>query len=417
MSAKFQRVEDGLYMRDGLYYARVRDEGQRTWRGTGTDNLTKARKVLAKWREEQTLKRHGIETAQAALTRNRLTVGEVLDTYAAAGFPTKKMQPKRPESIAGEQRCLRPLRAYFADRAAAALTLADADAYHDWRMARGYVTTRTRKRDGAEVKQRNRGGNRAVDLELTTLCNALGLAVRRALLKANPLKGRTAYTVAGNVRHCREVAPTPEGLAKIESWLRGKGEQAIADFVLFLAYSGLRIGEALPLDWEAVDWGNGVVHVQREKRGCNPFVPLLPSLAQLLQAMKQRAAGYLLFPSPLDPNTPRDDSAMRRRIAAACKAKDLPHVTPHGLRSFFVTSAREAGLTDADIAALIGDKTGPAIIASTYGDVRPDHLLKQAQRIRFRVVAGTGENIPENIPALPEGATNWTEGHAIGKVA
>ena len=27
--------------------------------------------------------------------------------------------------------------------------------------------------------------------------------------------GRTAYSVAANVRHCREVAPTPEGLAKI----------------------------------------------------------------------------------------------------------------------------------------------------------------------------------------------------------
>ena len=34
---------------------------------------------------------------------------------------------------------------------------------------------------------------------------------------------------------------------------------------------------------------------------------------------------------------------------------------------------------------LIGDKTGPAIIALTYGDVRPDHLLKQARRIRFTV--------------------------------
>ena len=39
---------------------------------------------------------------------------------------------------------------------------------------------------------------------------------------------------------------------------------------------------------------------------------------------------------------------------------------------------------------LIGDKTGPAIIAQTYGDVRPEHLLKQAQRIRL-----TAANPPE----------------------
>ncbi len=34
---------------------------------------------------------------------------------------------------------------------------------------------------------------------------------------------------------------------------------------------------------------------------------------------------------------------------------------------------------------LIGDKNGPAIIAHTYGDVRSDHLMAQAQRIRLTV--------------------------------
>ena len=166
MSAKFQRVEGGLYLRDGLYYCRVRDEGQRTWRGTGTGKLTKARKVLAKWREEQTLLRHGIETPKAALKRQRLTVGEVLAAYVEAGHPTKKMQRKTGESLAGEQRCLAKLRAYFGGRAAVSLTLKDADTYHDWRLAGGYKITRTGK-DGQQEAVPTKGGNRAVDLELT----------------------------------------------------------------------------------------------------------------------------------------------------------------------------------------------------------------------------------------------------------
>ena len=58
-------------------------------------------------------------------------------------------------------------------------------------------------------------------------------------------------------------------------------------------------------------------------------------------------------------------------------------MTPHALRSYFVTRAGESGLSDAEIAMLIGEKTGPAIIAQTYGEVRPDHLLNQAQRIRL----------------------------------
>jgi integrase len=78
-------------------------------------------------------------------------------------------------------------------------------------------------------------------------------------------------------------------------------------------------------------------------------------------------------------------------VTAACKKLEIGHVTPHGLRSYFVTQARQSGLSDAEIAALIGDKTGPAIIAHTYGDVRPDHLLAQAQRIRLTVAVPTAQ--------------------------
>jgi hypothetical protein len=49
-----------------------------------------------------------------------------------------------------------------------------------------------------------------------------------------------------------------------------------------------------------------------------------------------------------------------------------------------VTRARESGVSDAEIAMLIGDKTGPSIIAHTYGDVLPDRLRRRAQGIRLR---------------------------------
>jgi integrase len=140
-----------------------------------------------------------------------------------------------------------------------------------------------------------------------------------------------------------------------------------------------------------VDWGEKLLHVQREKRGITPWVPILPEMDTLLRAMRAKAGSHLLFPSPFDPNTARDDSAVRHRLTAACRSLGIDHVTPHGLRSYFVTQARESGLSDAEIAMLIGDRTGPAIIAHTYGDVRPDHLLKQAQRIRLTVQGSQGE--------------------------
>jgi integrase len=380
-----ERIGPGLYRRGDTIYARITENGKRTWRSTCTSDPKTARRIFREWRDQQALKSHGIELPQAALARNRLTVNKVLDAYVEAGCPTPKMKAKSPRTLPREFANMKPLRVHFGERAAVTLTLADCDAYREWRAARGYVTTYTRK-DGETVKKRNKGGDRSVDLELIVLSNALRLAKRRGDLKANPLEGRECYHDTTKIRHCREVAPTPEGLAQIEHWLRLRDNHDMADLVCFLAFTGLRISEALALEWEDVDWREGILHVARAKHGCNPFVPMLPDLVQLLRGMQTRARSHLLFPSPLNATEQREQCAVNRRLTAACKALGLAHVTPHGLRSYFVTSARQSGLTDAEIAALIGDKSGPAIIAAVYGDVRQEHLLTQAKRIQLRAV-------------------------------
>jgi len=54
--------------------------------------------------------------------------------------------------------------------------------------------------------------------------------------------------------------------------------------------------------------------------------------------------------------------------------------TSHDLHSSFVTKARQSGLAAAEIeiAMLIGDKTGPAIIAQSCGDLRPEPTERKA---------------------------------------
>lgn len=394
---QFERLGESLYWKGGKIVARVRVNGKPTWRSTGTDNPADARKWLKKWKSEEWMDENGFEPKGVVLHRERVTVGELIDIYIAAGLPTRKMRPKRPATIKNETACLKVVRAYFGGRQAAALAIGDCDKYRDWRLSGGFFAS-----EGEDEKRkrmvRMKKGTRSVDLELTILGNVLHLAQRRGMLKSNPLAVRGRYSVADDVRHCREVAPTPEGLKQIEYWLRAQNEDGAADVICFLAFSGLRIGEALPLDWESVNWAEKVIHVQREKRGIMPWVPLLPEMESLLRTMQKRANSHLLFPSPFEPESPRDDSAIRHRLGAACKALGLGHVTPHGLRSYFVTQARQSGLSDAEIAMLIGDKTGPAIIALTYGDVRPDHLLKQAQRIRLTVQASqSGEQETSSI--------------------
>jgi len=375
------------FSREGtVIYARLRDKGKLTWKSTQAEKPKDARKWLRKWRREKWMMANGIEPEGVTLQRARFSVVNAIDTYLAAGCPTRKGKTtKKPQTVRDEHRYLRPVRDFFGDRPAAGLCLGHCDQYRDWRCSGKWTVTY--KLRGHTRTMCTKGGNAIVDHELQALSNALGLAMRHGLLKTNPLAGRGRFTSADEVRHCREVAPAPEGLQAITTWLRDRKEDVVADVVAFLAYSGLRIGEALPLKWSSVNLDEGLVDVKREKRGVNPWVAITPELETLLREMRKRAVGELLFPSPLDLSKPREHSAIGHRLKAACKALELRHVTPHGLRSYFVTQARQSGLTDAEIAALIGDKTGPAIIAHTYGDLRPDHLLAQARRIRHTIAA------------------------------
>lgn len=289
----FERIGESIYRKGGAIYARVRINGRLTWRSTGTNEPRDARKWVTKWKHDGWLMESGFEPTGVVLQRQRVTVGQIVDDYLKVGCPTRKMQTKSPITVKNEIYFLNPVRAYFGDKSAATLTLDDCDKYRDWRSSGGYVAKFLLR--GKPHTMQTRGGNRAVDLELTVLCNALNLATRRNVLKANPLAGRSRYTQPSEIRHCREVAPTPDGLKKIASWLRGNGEVAMADLVCFLAYSGLRIGEALPLKWAAVNWDEQIMQVKREKRGIMPWLPLVPALEALLRDMEGRANGELLF--------------------------------------------------------------------------------------------------------------------------
>jgi integrase len=384
-------------------FARIRVNGGRTWRSTDTNDVELGKRWKQDWERRQWLENQGfiaktpvpssepgLRTMSPAIapylegTVKVFTVNELLDKYVEAGHPwirKRKLKRKAARSVQNETYCLNPLRAYFGKKIAEQITLADCDAYYRWRNRGGYISKF--KLRGKDVSKRAPGGDRTVDLNLTVLSNAFEFATRYELLKANPIRDRGEYADEADVRHCREVAPTPDGLVLILEWLEEKELHLDADITRFLAYSGLRLGEGLAVKWAQVDWASEVIHVKRSKKGVFPFVLILPELAQLLRRLEETRKPGLIFPSPFDPAKVRNDSSYRRRLGQAAKACGLSHVTPHGLRSYFVTQARQSGLTDAEIAELIGDKSGPTLISQVYGDVRPDHLLAVARKIQL----------------------------------
>ncbi|MGH7968238.1 MAG: tyrosine-type recombinase/integrase, partial [Limisphaerales bacterium] len=308
-----------------------------------------ARKWREKWDDDQSIEGRGIEPSGDTLRQSRVTIDELIDDYLEAGCPIirkQSLKPKSQRTIQNEKYCLRPVREFFGRMLVARLALSDCDRYYDWRASGGYVPTfQVRSK---QVTKRTRGGNRAADLELTALSNALALAARRGRIKTNPIRERAAYADKSRIRHWREMAPTSSELVRIADWMEKTGHQQPADLTQYLAYSGARIGEALKARWRAVNLAENLIHVRRSKKSLIPWVPILPEMQKLLAKMKERATNDLMFPSALNPNTALDPSAFRRLLGKACKKLGIRHVTPHGLRSFFVTQARQSGLTDAE---------------------------------------------------------------------
>src|SRR5205823_182741 len=102
-----------LYWKGDIIVARVRVNGKRTWRSTGTSNPIEARAWMKKFKTEKFMLASGIEPQGVILHRQRVTVSELMDAYIDDGMRTRKGRAKRPATIQGEKGCLRPLREHF----------------------------------------------------------------------------------------------------------------------------------------------------------------------------------------------------------------------------------------------------------------------------------------------------------------
>ena len=96
-------------------------------------------------------------------------------------------------------------------------------------------------------------GHRSTDLELNTLNNAMKWAVRKQLLKSNPVAERVRYYSPTQARHCKDVAPiSADDLHTTARLLfADRRSESLGWQALFEALTGLRTGEALALRMDA----------------------------------------------------------------------------------------------------------------------------------------------------------------------
>jgi integrase len=369
-------ISPGVYV-DGLgrFWGRPVIRGRSTWR------LLKAVTQRAAVKEYS-------NTDYAAPAGNFASLAEL---YVKSGCPDKKLKPRPEPFTTAEKARVTRLASFFGNLPAADLRLDDCLRYHKWRIRSIRYGT----------------GGRTVDKDLNTLSNVLNYATARRLIPLNYIRaGRPKFQE--HVRHSREVAPvSADVIHRLADEMFGTVRtEVLAWQLLFAMFTGCRTSELLRLRLDARDahaagfiqWKSqtpdpgpqtpdGRLSLQRSKKGVNPFAIIGPEFAQMIDCFRRWHAARFpdvpwFFPSPVGKLTKEgafatsvlaavDLGALGHALTRFTAALDLPHITPHGLRSFYVTKRRSDGAPDAVIAGEIGDKT-VSLMQSTYGD-RPDN--------------------------------------------
>src|SRR6516225_8289167 len=103
-----------------------------------------------------------------------------------------------------------------------------------------------------------------------------------------------------------------------------------ATLILIMARHGLRVSEAVDLEWDQIDFARSHLHVRRSKGGIASVHPIQGDELRALRELQRNAPGAFAFAS--ERGGPMTRSNVSKMIAAAGERAGLPYAHPHMLR-------------------------------------------------------------------------------------
>jgi integrase len=191
------------------------------------------------------------------------------------------------------------------------------------------------------------------------------------------------------IRQKRLELPSREEFLRFVDEIRRAGARQskdCANLVRFLAYSGLRIGEAKYVTWVDASFAPRQLHVRGDpvtatKNGETRYVPMIPELEQMLTELRRERSN-----EPSTATVMRVFECQNSMTHAAAKI-GMKRITHHDLRHLFATICIESGVDIPTVSRWLGHKDGGALCMKTYGHLREDHSFTQAQRVSFSAVS------------------------------
>lgn len=179
------------------------------------------------------------------------------------------------------------------------------------------------------------------------------------------------------------------------------------DLVDLLSETGLRIGEALALEWSDVDLGQRRLQVQRrlyrgqigapKSRYGRRTIPLTARMAQTLWRRQAAAHGRLVFPSRVGGYL--ELTNLYRWFDKAATAAGVPWAGFHTLRHTCATRLFRGGWNARQVQLMLGHHS-PAFTLATYVHTMADELPEPSFAVR---TAEAAEEPPvERLPSEPD---------------
>jgi integrase len=346
-----------LRHKSGRYYARAFAGGKEVWKSLKTSHFSVAEAKLAEFLKEH---RERVSSGNGEVSA-KMTFGEAAAIHLCNLDDNLRIKPRTRDYW---RECLTALQ-------------------KSWP---GLSETEVRKITQTDCKEWARAYARSVspprfNNTVSVLRHVLNVAVEAGVVYSNAAAAVKRAPVRG-----KEIAlPSIDKFTAMIAEMRaGHSRDSIncADFASGLAFTGCRLGEAREIAWRDVDFDAGEIVVRGDaETGTKNWelrrVPLIPDARALLERMRNERPG-----EPLDAKVFRVGEC-QKALDRACKKVGVDRITHHDLRHLFATRCIESGVDIPTVSRWLGHKDGGALAMKTYGHLRREHSLAQAQRVTF----------------------------------
>jgi integrase len=361
------RLQNLVRHKSGRYYARAFAGGKEVWKSLKTSHFSVAQAKLAEFLKEH---RQRVSNGNGEVSA-KMTFGEAAVIHLRTLNDNLRIKPRT--------------RHYWQQRLAALIK--------SWPGLNGteprkITPTDCKKWASTYVKIASPTNyNNTVAL----LRHVLNVAIEAGVIYSNPAAALKRAAIRG-----KEIAlPTMDKFNALVAEMcagHSRDSRNCADFALGLAVTGMRKGEANALEWRDVDFEAGEIVVRGDpETGTKNWelrrVPLIPDARALFQQMRTVRAN-----EPLDAKV----FAVResqKALDRACKKVGTDRITHHDLRHLFATRCIESGVDIPTVSRWLGHKDGGALAMKTYGHLRREHSIAQAQRVTFAPVSAKQANV------------------------